>query len=615
MLRRIHSAGPAGFILGFIVLMVICGPWISHWDFESIDFDGVWSAPPGLAGGHWFGTDELGRDLFVRVCVGGRISLLVGLVSTLVSLLIGVSYGSIAGFAGGRLDGFMMRTVDVLYALPFMFFVVLLTVFFGRQFWLMFVAIGAVNWLDMARIVRGQTLSLRRREFVEAARVSGAPTSRILYRHIVPNLLGVVIAYATLTVPQVILIESFLSFLGLGIQEPATSWGALVSDGAHAMQMAPWALLFPAGFLAATLLCLNALGERSAGRMILVKSKHGVVDAVPLPSTATQALLQVRGLQVRFPTATGELRAVDGLSFELAAGETLGIVGESGSGKTQGAMSLIGLQGRGAQVTGSVCFEGRELLGLPSRALNGIRGARIGLVPQDPMTSLNPYRRIGDQMSEVLIAHRGVSGAAAWAECVRMLDAVRIRDAASRVHLYPHEFSGGMRQRALIAMALLCRPPLLIADEPTTALDVTVQAEILALLSDLQREFGMALILITHDLDVVARACSRLLVMYAGRAVETGPTAALMRAPRHPYTAGLLGSRARVDAPAGTALLPIPGQPPDLARLPSGCAFNPRCAFAMAICREQLPALLPESGGQRSACHLAGNQEITLLRA
>jgi oligopeptide transport system permease protein len=217
--------------------------------------------PPTLADGHLFGTDALGRDLLSRTLQGGRMSLLVGLVSTIVSLVIGIAWGATAGFIGGRTDRIMMRIVDILYALPFMFLVILLMVLFGRQIVLIFVAIGAINWLDMARIVRGQTLGLKQREFVEAARVSGVGTARIILRHIVPNLLGVVVIYVTLTIPQVILVESFLSFLGLGVQEPMTSWGALVSEGAQEMENAPWMLLFPSLFLAITLFCFNFLGD------------------------------------------------------------------------------------------------------------------------------------------------------------------------------------------------------------------------------------------------------------------------------------------------------------------------------------------------------------------
>jgi len=259
-LLRNRAAVAALVVLGLIVVLVIAGPWLSPWQLDDIDWDHI-STPPALEGSHWFGTDAVGRDLFVRTLHGGRISLLVGLVATAVSLVIGVTWGAVAGYLGGRIDSLMMRIVDVLYAMPFLFFVILLMVFFGRDILLIFVAIGAVNWLDMARIVRGQTLSLRRREFVEAAVVGGQSTARILLRHIVPNLLGVVAVYVTLTIPQVILVESFLSFLGLGVQEPATSWGALVNEGAQDMESAPWSLLFPAGFLAATLFCFNFIGD------------------------------------------------------------------------------------------------------------------------------------------------------------------------------------------------------------------------------------------------------------------------------------------------------------------------------------------------------------------
>jgi oligopeptide transport system permease protein len=247
-------------VLGAIVLACLVGPLLLPHDPAALDFDHV-AAPPGLAGGHVFGTDNVGRDLLARTLEGGRISLLVGLVATLVSVVIGVAWGAAAGYFGGRIDALLMRAVDILYALPFMFLVLLLMVLFGRHLVLIFVAIGAINWLDMARIVRGQTLVLRRREFVDAARLAGLPPLAIIRRHIVPNLLGVVIVAATLTVPQVILVESFLSFLGLGVQEPATSWGVLVNDGAADMEAAPWALLFPATFLVVTLLCFNFIGD------------------------------------------------------------------------------------------------------------------------------------------------------------------------------------------------------------------------------------------------------------------------------------------------------------------------------------------------------------------
>lgn len=252
-------------LLSFILLlamtsMVLVGPIFSNFRHDETDFSLI-SAPPSLSNGHFFGTDGVGRDLFVRTLIGGRISLSVGVVATIVSIIIGVSYGAIAGYLGGRIDAVMMRFVDILYAMPFMFFVILLTVAFGRSIVLIFVAIGAVNWLDMARIVRGQTLSLKSKGFVEAAITSGLGTIAIIFRHIVPNLLGIVCVYVTLTIPQVILVESFLSFLGLGVQEPLTSWGALVNQGAQEMETAPWSLIFPGLFLTLTLFCFNFIGD------------------------------------------------------------------------------------------------------------------------------------------------------------------------------------------------------------------------------------------------------------------------------------------------------------------------------------------------------------------
>lgn len=253
-----RAATASAVVLLLLTAAVVLGPMLLPWEYDVIDWEHIAEGPSAA---HWLGTDQIGRDLLVRLLEGGRISLMIGCVATLVSLAIGISWGAIAGYFGGKLDAVMMRIVDILYALPFMFFVILLMVFFGRNIFLMFVAIGAINWLDMARIVRGQTLSLKRREFVEAAVVTGAGPFAIIRRHIIPNLLGVVAVYVTLTIPQVILAESFLSFLGLGVQEPQTSWGALVNDGAQVMETMPWLLITPAITLAVTLFCFNFLGD------------------------------------------------------------------------------------------------------------------------------------------------------------------------------------------------------------------------------------------------------------------------------------------------------------------------------------------------------------------
>ena len=314
-------------------------------------------------------------------------------------------------------------------------------------------------------------------------------------------------------------------------------------------------------------------------------------------------LLEVTDLRTYFHTRRGVYRAVDGVSFSLEKGETLGLVGESGSGKSVTCYSLLGLvpQPPGRIESGQAMFDGVDLLHCPPAQARSIRGKRIAMIFQDPMTSLNPYLRISEQLIEPLLIHERISKATALARGLTMLEAVGIADAANRLHSYPHEFSGGMRQRVMIAMALITRPDILIADEPTTALDVTVQAQILALLKRLQGELGMAVIFVTHDLAVVSGLCDRVQVMYAGRIVETADTRTLFRVPRHPYTQALQRSIPSLQ-PKGRELYTIPGMPPDLSKPLSGCAFAPRCAQAVDTCRVTDPRLIPVNSAQATAC-------------
>ena len=313
-------------------------------------------------------------------------------------------------------------------------------------------------------------------------------------------------------------------------------------------------------------------------------------------------MLEVNNLSVSFATGDGTVNAVNGVSFALQPGETLGIVGESGSGKSQLAFALLGLLAKNGTARGSARFNGTELIGAPLEVLNAVRSNQIAMVFQDPMTSLNPYMRVSDQMMEGLIHHKGLSKADALAECVRMLDAVKIPDAKGRIRLYPHEFSGGMRQRVMIAMSLLCKPDLLIADEPTTALDVTVQAQILHLLRDIQRDFGMATILITHDLGVIAGFCNEVIVLYGGQVMEQAPVERFFASPSHPYSRGLLHAIPRVDHEGGE-LYSIPGSPPNMTRAPKGCPFQPRCDYAQDDCKVRLAPLTTFAPGRKRACN------------
>ncbi|QLH23936.1 ABC transporter ATP-binding protein [Streptomyces sp. Rer75] len=334
-----------------------------------------------------------------------------------------------------------------------------------------------------------------------------------------------------------------------------------------------------------------------------------------MTTDATTPFLSVRDLHVRFATEDGTVKAVDGLSFDLERGRTLGIVGESGSGKSVTNLTVLGLHDpRTTTVTGEIRLDGQELTGAPERTLERLRGNTMAMIFQDPLTALSPYYTVGRQIAEPYRKHTGASKRDARLRAIEMLEKVGIPNPRLRVDDYPHQFSGGMRQRAMIAMALVCDPDLLIADEPTTALDVTVQAQILDLLKELQQEFGSAIILITHDLGVVANTADDLLVMYAGRAVERGTVREVLRAPRHPYTWGLLGSMPRLSSAVDEPLSPIPGTPPSLLAPPPGCPFHPRCGYTAEVdgerCRGDRPAL-PD--GRGAACHLGAERTQTLF--
>jgi len=331
--------------------------------------------------------------------------------------------------------------------------------------------------------------------------------------------------------------------------------------------------------------------------------------------TSNDTILKVTDLSVKFETGDGYVKAVNNLNFALEKGEVLGIVGESGSGKSQTVLSLMGLLADNGEASGSVLYRGQEILNMPKGHLNKIRGEKISMIFQDPMTSLNPYINIAKQMAEVLILHKGMSFADARLEAIKMLDAVQIPDAKKRVDMFPHEFSGGMRQRVMIAMALLCKPDLLIADEPTTALDVTVQAQILDLMRGLKDDLGAAIIMITHDLGVVAGICDDVLVMYGGQVMEHAPLEEIFYRPQHPYTEGLLKSIPRLDQSDNQSdkrLPTIPGNPPNLLYLPEGCPFYKRCSYRLEQCEKQRPVLKDLNAQHSKACHLEDLDNATV---
>ncbi|MET8685963.1 ABC transporter ATP-binding protein [Streptomyces sp. NPDC004732] len=352
-------------------------------------------------------------------------------------------------------------------------------------------------------------------------------------------------------------------------------------------------------------------------------SKSGAAVGEPVAgSPAPSAFLEVRDLKVHFPTDDGLVKSVDGLSFQLEKGKTLGIVGESGSGKSVTSLGILGLHTAGqygarkAQISGEIWLDGTELLSAPADEVRKLRGREMAMIFQDPLSALHPYYSIGKQITEAYRVHNNVDKKTARKRAIDMLDRVGIPQPDKRVDSYPHEFSGGMRQRAMIAMALVNNPELLIADEPTTALDVTVQAQILDLIRDLQKEFGSAVIMITHDLGVVAEMADELLVMYGGRCVERGTAEKVFYEPQHPYTWGLLGSMPRIDREETERLIPVKGSPPSLINLPSGCAFNPRCPYADIpkdqITRSERPELRLVADGHYSACHMSQDERTRI---
>ncbi|NWH08629.1 MAG: ATP-binding cassette domain-containing protein [Alphaproteobacteria bacterium] len=325
-----------------------------------------------------------------------------------------------------------------------------------------------------------------------------------------------------------------------------------------------------------------------------------------MPEAIKDPVLSVRDLTVRFATPEGEVSAVTGLNFDIGHGECVGIVGESGSGKSQTFMAIMGLLAANGQASGQALFHGSDLLKMKRAQLNKIRGSRLAMIFQDPMTSLTPHLRISQQLPEVLVIHKKMSMADARKRALEVLDLVRIPDAKRRFDMYPHEFSGGMRQRVMIAMSILCEPELLIADEPTTALDVTVQAQVLDVLAELKGRLGTSIVLITHDLGIVAGLCDRVMVMYAGAFCETGTVKEIFHDAQHPYTRGLLASVPRLDRPADERLYAVPGQPPNLQRLPAGCTFQERCAHVFERCIAERPPLAAFAPGRSKSCHLNG---------
>ncbi len=506
--------------------------------------------PPGTDG-HLLGTDQLGRDLLARLMRGAAVSLGVGVAATLIAAVIGTLIGLVAGFAGGWTDDGLMRGVDLVMAFPYILLALAIVAVLGPGLMNALYAIAIVNIPFFARNVRGVAIGLARREFVDAARLSGASGPTILFGEILPNVLPTVVVAMSTTLGWMILETAGLSFLGLGAQPPEADLGAMLGEGRKVLLTAPHVAAIPGLAIFALTMAINLLGDGvrdmldprlRAGAMAPAGPATRVARTEAPQSEPTEALLDVKGLETHFETRGQPLRAVAGVDLSLAGGERVALVGESGAGKSAAAMSIFRLAPSppGVIAGGAVRFEGVDVLAADKERLRRLRGARAAYVFQDPMQSLHPLFTVGDQIAEAITAHRPMTRKAARDRALTLLEDVRMPAARRRLDAYPHELSGGMRQRVAIAMALANDPALIVADEPTTALDVTVQAETLDLLRQLGIERGTATLFITHDLGIVSELCDRVAVMYAGRIVETGPTAAVLAAPAHPYTRALI---------------------------------------------------------------------------
>ncbi|MFI7707968.1 dipeptide/oligopeptide/nickel ABC transporter permease/ATP-binding protein [Nonomuraea sp. NPDC049480] len=603
-------------IVAVVVLAALLAPWIAPYSpYEQA------AAGGGPSAAHWMGLDSANRDILSRLLHGARWSLIIGLGATGLALVAGAIVGAVAATSRRALDETIMRLLDVIMAFPGIALAAVLVAVFGGSIPVLVMAMAFLFMPSVARVVRANVLAQYGEDYVAAERIIGARTPHIVVRHVAINCAAPVLVFCTVMVADAIVFEASLSFIGAGVRPPNPSWGSVIADGKNMVLLGGWwATVFPGLLILITVLALNILSEgisdawaAPAARKAVPKkddafeqAQPGSGEIVQLPGLAEAArrlaerarplpqgppILSVERLRIGFPRGVD---IVDGIGFEVRPGEVLGLVGESGCGKSLTALTIMGLQPRDARVSGHIRFDQRELLAESRRARRRLLGHEMAMIYQDALSSLNPAMTIKAQLKQ--LTRRG--GRRTPAELLELVGL----DARRTLSAYPHELSGGQRQRVLIAMALSREPKLIVADEPTTALDVTVQAQVIELLLRLREELGFALILVSHDLALVADVTDRVVVMYGGQIVETGATATLVGAPAHHYARGLLGSVLSLESGA-ERLTQIPGVVPSPADFPAGCRFADRCPMATDVCRTSAPVLEGDTDRHAVACH------------
>jgi peptide/nickel transport system permease protein len=624
----------AGVVLSFawLLLMIafaLFAPWIAP---DGPNAQNLAQTSAGISSSHWLGTDDLGRDVFSRIIFGAQSSMQVTFETVGLALVMALVIGLTAGFRGGRIDYLLMRATDAGLAFPPLVLALAVVAVVGTSVNDVSIALALVFTPGFARFVRGQTLAIKEESFIEASTSIGSPPIRIVLVRILPNVMTGLVVGIAIALGSALLAESGLAFLGLGPPPPSASWGAMVQEAYDTSLFThPWSLV-PAGLtIALTVLAFNTIGDSlrdsisgaatPSRRQRGVKRQRGITAvARPAPPTPAElpsrddgppALLEVRDLCIEFETDAGRVRVVEDVSFDVGAGKIVGLVGESGCGKTVSSLAILRLlpSPPAEIVGGSIRFNGRDLLDMDFDELREVRGRDIAMVFQDPLASLDPSFTVGYQLIEAIRLHEKLSRAAARDRAARLLESVQIPDPSQRLSSYPHQLSGGMRQRVMIAMALSCHPRLLVADEPTTALDVTVQAQIVELLNALRETEDLAVLFVTHDLALISELSDEVAVMYAGQVVEQAATADLFTRPRHPYTAALLAASGGTRDTAERQAL-MSGQVPQGGQFPSGCRFHPRCAYAEEACRSEPVLLLAAGQDRQSRCRRL--DELTL---